>query len=88
VRFVDVECSYPVADKLASKHGVQVYEVEEGLAGDALVKRAAGGLYHVWGRSEAGRYLAVVVRDLGVGRARLVTARDMTARERRRYRER
>ena len=87
--FAEIECSYAVADKLATKHGVEVREVEEAVVGaGAYVKRGAGGLYHVWGRSDAGRYLAIVVRNLGGGQARLVTARDMTPRERRRHRER
>jgi uncharacterized DUF497 family protein len=35
--------------------------------------------------SEAGRYLLVVVRDIGGGAVRLITARDTSLAERRRY---
>jgi uncharacterized DUF497 family protein len=52
-------------DKLASKHGVAVDEVEEILHGRMKVRRSAKGdvegedLYMAWGRTHAGRYLAV-----------------------------
>ena len=42
-------------------------------------------IYYAYGRTEAGRYLLVVLLDLGRGQALPVTARDMTPRERQRY---
>ncbi len=83
---MEIEYSPAVEEKLWAKHAVEVSEVEEALRSQPRVRRAGGGVYHMLGRSEAGRYLFVVVRLLGAGRARLVTARDMTERERRQYR--
>jgi hypothetical protein len=42
-------------------------------------------IYYVYGRTQAGRYLLVVLLNLGEGQALPVTARDMTSRERQRY---
>ena len=88
MRFDDIECSQAVAEKLWTKHGVEVDEVRQVLNGETGLRRTRDGLYQVMGRSEAGRYLLVIMRDLGGGRGRLVTARDMDEGERRRYRTR
>jgi len=48
--------------------------------------RGGGGVYYVTGRTDEGRYLMVVVRSLGHGRAKVITARDMDSREKFRYR--
>ncbi|MBI2918362.1 MAG: BrnT family toxin [Chloroflexi bacterium] len=42
-------------------------------------------IYYVYGRTQAGRYLIVVLLDEGMGQALPVTARDMTSKERERY---
>ena len=83
--FTEIEWSEAVCDKLGSKHGVDMGEVIEALGGEAYVLRAREGLHQVLGRTEAGRYLAVFVRDLGRSRVRVVTARDMDEAERRHY---
>jgi uncharacterized DUF497 family protein len=88
MHFAEVECSPAVADKLASKHGVTVQEVEEALLGEPYVLRGPEGLYHALGRTDAGRYLFIAFRSLGPGQARIVTARDMDDSERRQYRRR
>ena len=88
MEFTDVECSSRVAEKLWAKHRVELFEVVETLVTDPCVRRGREGLYYVLGRTDAGRYLLAVVRDLGAGRARLVTARDMDPAERRLYRRR
>jgi len=69
-------------------HGVELEEVEEALAGKPLIRRGRASRYLAFGRTAAGRYLFVVVRDLGKGWCRVVTARDMTVAERRYYRRR
>ncbi len=71
--------------KIAKKHRLSRPEVEEVFAGDYHVRRF-GKLYHSYGQSAAGRYLFVVFLPLGQGRAQVVTARDMTQKERRLYR--
>lgn len=77
-----------------AKHQVIPEEVEEVCSGElASVRvergrgfnRIANPLYYVLGRTAAGRYLFVVVRWLGRGQARVITARDQSDRERRRY---
>ena len=88
MQFTDIECSPAVADKLWSKHRVDLSEVDEGLGGKPHVRRGRGGLYYVLGQAQAGRYLLVVLRDLSAGRGRLVTARDMDEAERGIYRKR
>lgn len=72
-----------------ARHGVDPEEVEETCFNrKPLIERGRGGLYYVSGQTAAGRYLFVVVRFLGRGAARVVTARDMDHRERRRYKQR
>jgi hypothetical protein len=88
MRFEEVECSSAVAGKLASKHGVEVHEVEDVLLGEPHVLRGPEGLYYALGRTDAGRYLFVAFRKLSFQRAQIVTARDMDASERRTYRRR
>jgi len=69
-----------------SRHRVAVREAEEAAYQHGLAVRGRSkDVYEVFGRSEAGRYLLVVVRYLGGAVARLITARDMSRTERRRY---
>lgn len=84
-------------EHIAEKHGLTVEEVEEAVFDDprALVlrgprsqSRPGSYVYYVLGRTAAGRYLAVVLLDEGGGVALPVTARNMTAKERRRYERR
>ena len=72
---------------IRSRHGVTVSETEEAAYNHRLaLKGRTSGVYEVFGRSDAGLYLLVVVRYLGRGSAKVITARDMTETERRRYR--
>ena len=74
-----------VAAKLEAKHGVTVGEAEEAVfAADTQIRRGRAGLYLLYGCTEAGRYLFVVIATQRY-KARLVTARDMTPKERRLY---
>ena len=65
MEFIDVECSRAVVEKLHSKHGIGESEVHEAVFDHTHVRRGRGGLYQVYGRTDAGRYLFVVIRDLG-----------------------
>lgn len=67
------------------RHRVEPVEVEEAFASPHLLLRAREGRKILLGRTEAGRYLTIafVVRD---GVARVITARDMSEAERRRFR--
>lgn len=73
--------------KLDSKHAVTPDEVEEALFDDAArwVTSGAQGTNYVFSRTDAGRYLFVVVRALEKGLVKVVTARDMDPAERSRY---
>lgn len=70
--------------KVAEKHGLSRWEVEEVFFGDYQIRRS-GNLYYAYGQSAAGRYIFVVFLYLGRDRAQVVTARDMTQKERRLY---
>lgn len=72
-----------------AQHGVTPEELEEVCFGQTLVLRAkATGpspVYYLLGETEAGRRLFCLVIEFPDGRAYPVTARDMTAKEKRRY---
>jgi uncharacterized protein len=86
--------SEEVIDKLAWKHQVQVAEVVELFANEPQFERLQRGhhrgedLYVATGQTDAGRYLAAFFIRKQTGQALIVTARDMTAKERRRYAKR
>jgi uncharacterized DUF497 family protein len=61
-------------------------EVEEVFAGDHKVRRARQQRYIAFGETLDGRLTFVVFRRLSGGLARVITARDMDASERRLFR--
>lgn len=73
--------------KHISRHNITPEEVEEVCFDDApLVERGKGTeIYYVLGKTLAGRYLFIVCRNLGKGRMKIITARNMTDAERKRY---
>jgi uncharacterized DUF497 family protein len=83
-----------VVDKLAWKHGIQIAEVVEIFENAPHFERMERGhrhgedLYVASGQTFAGRYLVVLFIRKQAGKALIVTARDMTQKERRRYAER
>ena len=85
-RIEALEIDDPILEKIEAKHGVSFEEAEEAcLAESAHVRRSREGLYKVFGRTLAGRYLLVVLVEVGGGVWRVVTAREMTSTERRQY---
>ena len=74
-----------------AEHGVTPEEVEEACFEKALVLRAKSEgenpVYYVLGQTDAGRYLFCVVIRFPDGKGYPVTAREMTAKEKRRYRK-
>jgi uncharacterized DUF497 family protein len=50
--------------------------------------RGRDGKYVVCGVTDPGRYLTVIVAEAGEGVVRVITARDMTKKEKQYYRER
>ena len=73
------------------QHGVRPEEVEEACFGDALVQRARSEgenpVYYVLGQTNVGRLLFCVVIGFPDGKGYPVTARPMTDKEKRRYRQ-
>jgi hypothetical protein len=64
-------------------HGVQPWECEQVFRRNPQVRRTREDRYLALGATESGRHLLVVFRYLGNGVIRVITARDMTPRERR-----
>jgi len=82
---MEIRFSAEVAEKLERKHGIRRDEVEEAVYGKEVHVRKTGDVFEFYGRSLSGRYLFVVFRNLG-GIIKIITARDMTQRERRFFR--
>lgn len=79
--------------KIYQKHGIAVEEVEDALLSNSLFRRTARGhvkgedLYFAYGRTNAGRYLFIVFVWKHDDSVLVISAREMTARERRYYNE-
>ena len=80
-----------IEDKLAFKHAVEVYEVEEVLGNQPKFRFVAKGerddedVYLTLGRTDSGRYLAVIFIYKQTKEALILSARDMARKERRQY---
>lgn len=80
-----------IVDKLMAKHNVEVYEVEEVFSNRPRFrfvekgKRPGEDVYLALGRTDAGRYLAVLFIYRAAGDALILSARDMAKKERRQY---
>jgi len=81
-------------DKLESKHGVSVYEAESIFTGKPVCKKIQKGrvkgenLYRALGKTESGRYLAVFFIYKKTHEVLIISARDMTEKERKNYAKR
>ena len=80
-----------IIDKLAFKHHVEAIEVEEVFNNHPKIRfiqkgnRSREDVYMALGRSEAGRYLAVIFIIKKNNNALILSARDMAKKERRQY---
>lgn len=80
-----------IIDKLAFKHQVETSEVEEVFDNRPRIRfvqkgdRRGEDVYLALGRSEAGRYLAVVFIIKKNNNALILSARDMAKKERKQY---
>ena len=78
-------------DKIIRKHNVYPEEVEEMFSKNPSIQRLEGGnvkgedLFVSFGRTNTGRYLSVLFVRKKDRRALVISARDMTKRERKRY---
>ena len=86
LRIESLQIDDHVLDKIESKHGITFEEVEQAcLSEKRHVRRSREGLYKLFSRTGAGRYILVVLVNLGRGDWKIVTAREMTDNERRLY---
>jgi len=80
-----------IVDKLASKHNVTRREVEEVLSGNPKFRftekgrRLGEDVFLALGRTEAGRYLAVLFIYKVSREALILSAREMQRKERKQY---
>ena len=80
-----------VVEKIERKHGVSREEVRQVIHSEAMFRFVENGhrrgehVYAALGRTEAGRYLIVFFIHKPDHRILILTARDMTGAERRRY---
>lgn len=80
-----------VVDKLAVKHHVEPYEVEEVLDNKPGIRSVEKGerkgedVFMALGQSDAGRYLAVLFIYKKTKEALILSARDMANKERKQY---
>ena len=88
LRIEALEIDDHILEKIESRHGVSFEEVEEACLSEARhVRRSREGLYKLFSQTTAGRYILVVLVNLGRGTLKVVTAREMTDSERRLYRK-
>ena len=86
LRIEALEIDDHILDKIESKHGISFGEVEEACLSEARhVRRSREGLYKFFSRTVAGRYILVVLVNLGRNTWKVITAREMTDSERRLY---
>ena len=86
LRIESLEIDDHILDKIESKHDISFAEVEEVcLSEKRHVRRSREGLYKLFSQTVAGRYILVVLVNLGRGCWKIVTAREMTDSERRLY---
>lgn len=70
---------------LLYRHNVTRKEAEQIFVGDPYFRKGRDGTRYVYGQTESGRYLFVVYLYLGKEVVRVISARNMTDRERRLY---
>lgn len=87
-----IVCPPRIEEKLAHKHRVELHEVREVLLAGPRIRFGEQGntpgedVYAAFGRTWDGRYLVVFfVYKADVATAVVISARDMTAAERKRY---
>ena len=86
LRIESLEIDDHILDKIESKHRISFTEVEEACLSDRRhIRRSREGVYKVFSQTVAGRYILVVLVNLGRGNWKIVTAREMTDSERRLY---
>lgn len=71
-----------------ARHGVAIFEVEEAILFDKpFYQKSREGKYVVYAVTEESRFLFIVFAIKGRSRIRVITARDMSEKEKRYYRK-
>ena len=86
MRVDDLEWDHRNISHIAGHH-VLPEEIEELFGNNPRIRRGRQGYHYAYGQTDEGRYLFCVFVYLGQGKARPVTARDMSAKERRTFRK-
>jgi len=73
-------------EHISGKHGLRVTEVEDVCFGSHYACNAKYDRKAVYGQAESGKYSMVILKRLHDHVFRVITARGMTASERRKYR--
>ena len=89
LRIEALEIDDHILHKIEAEHkGISFNQMEEAcLNPKRHVRKTREGLYKVFSRTESGRYLLVVLVNLGGGTWKIVTARDMKDNEKRLYKK-
>ena len=91
MEFTELIIPFEIEQKLLWKHNVNAYEVEEVFQSRPHIRLMEKGhiqgedLYLALGQTEAGRYLSIFFINKGEGKALIISAREMDAKERKRY---
>lgn len=86
LRIESLEIDDHILDKIEAKHDITFEEVEGACQSEKRhFRRSREGLYKLFSQTTAGRYILVVLVNLGRGDWKIVTAREMTNDERQLY---
>ena len=88
LRIESLEIDDHILEKIESIHGVRFEEVKETCLSERYhVRKGREGLYKLFGQSDTGRYLQIVLVHKGGVDWKIVTAREMTETEKRFYKK-
>ena len=69
-----------------ARHNVSPEEAEEAFSNKPVILKSREKRYYIFGQTDNGRYLTIIVKFKFGGQVRVVTARNMSNAERSRYR--
>lgn len=69
------------------KHGINALEVEQACSGPHVVNPCKFGRYVLYGQAQNGKYVKVILEYLGKAQYRPVTAYEMTASDKQRFKK-
>lgn len=73
-------------EHIISKHNIRPEEIMQTLYDDYYLQRTRDNSYQLIGKTSGGRYLFVVLAPKGNGKYKVITSRDATQNEKRKYR--